>query len=57
MEAEIFYDLALANQNIMIDRLGEMLAAANSQIDLLTFLCIVLLLTSCLNLVFFNRRV
>lgn len=57
MEAEIFYDLALANQNIMIDRLGEMLAAANSQIDLLTFLCVVLLLTSCLNLVFFNRRV
>lgn len=57
MEAEIFYDLALANQNIMIDKLTALLTAANSQIDLLTFLCVVLLLTACLNMVFFNRRV
>lgn len=57
MEAEVFYELALANQSITIDKLTELLALAESQIELLTFVCIVLLLTSCLNLVFFNRRV
>lgn len=57
MEAEVFYDLVLANQSIAIDKLTALLASAESQIELLTFLCIVLLLTTCLNLVFFNRRV
>lgn len=57
METEVFYDLVLANQSISIDRLADLVTAANSQIELLTFVSIVLLLTACLNLVFFNRRV
>lgn len=57
MENEVFYDLVLANQNIMIDKLSAAVTALNSQVDSLTFVCVVLLLTACLNLVFFNRRV
>lgn len=57
MESETYYLSSLSDNQVIIQNLSDILEQLTAQQTTIEFLCIVLLLTACLNFVFFNRRV
>lgn len=57
MDSETYYLSSLSDNQVIIQNLSDILEQMTMQQNSLEFLCIVLLLTACLNFVFFNRRV
>lgn len=57
MDSETYYLSSLSDNQVVIQNLTDILEQLTMQQNSLEFLCVVLLLTACLNFVFFNRRV
>lgn len=57
MDSETYYLSSLSDNQVIIQNLTDILEQLIMQQNSLEFLCVVLLLTACLNFVFFNRRV
>lgn len=57
MDSETYYLSSLSDNQVIIQNLTDILEQLTMQQNSLEFLCVVLLLTACLNFVFFNRRV
>ena len=57
MDIETYYLSSLSDNQVIIQNLTDILEQLTMQQNSLEILCVVLLLTACLNFVFFNRRV